>query len=132
MHRRRPGLAMETVWGAPSPPEERAAGYSAASPAASLGPVQVPRAPPPPPAPSAGRRCRLRNFNWERLPAERVLSGSLNLWTAAGRPGGFGLDLPLLEELFGQRPESAGGGLRGYPAEQVRGGLVGAEQGRRN
>uniref|UniRef100_A0A670HUK3 FH2 domain-containing protein n=1 Tax=Podarcis muralis TaxID=64176 RepID=A0A670HUK3_PODMU len=85
-------------------------------------------APPPgwtPRQPSVGcsgrRAARLRNFNWEAIPAERI-RGRHNLWTAPGRRrgDGFPLDLALLEELFGQRPEPSGGSLRGQPpAEQV-------------
>ncbi|KAL8191478.1 UNVERIFIED_CONTAM: hypothetical protein K2H54_073875 [Gekko kuhli] len=94
---------MEIVRGVPSRPAGRC---SPAPP------------PPPPPAPTAACRCKLRNFNWEALPAQRV-RGRRNLWTTGGRAGGFGLDLRLLDELFGQRSRAAAGGLRGHPAEQL-------------
>ncbi|XP_077197153.1 FH2 domain-containing protein 1-like [Paroedura picta] len=97
----------------------RGAGGAPVSPAACPSPVpSAPPPPPPPPAPTAGRRCKLRNFNWEALPAQRV-RGRRNLWTTGGRAGGFGLDRRLLEELFGQRPEAAKGGLCGRPVQQA-------------
>ncbi|KAL7982893.1 hypothetical protein Chor_013499 [Crotalus horridus] len=67
--------------------------------------------------PSTRRPVRLRNFNWEAIPADRI-RGRPNLWTAARRRGDWAPDWRLLEELFGQRPEPGGGGLRGLPATE--------------
>lgn len=76
------------------------------------------RATPAPSVRSAARRCKLRHFHWEAIPAERVC-GRHNLWTARAGRSDVPLDLDLLEELFGQRPEPASVGLRGQPSEQV-------------
>ncbi|KAJ7319799.1 hypothetical protein JRQ81_019310 [Phrynocephalus forsythii] len=130
-----------TGWTAASPGAMAASPgpiHSAAPAPASLplAPAAAPSIPPAPPLPAApgpgqspaptagkdgpsgGRPARLRNFNWEAIPAERI-RGHPNLWTAAGRPGGFPLDVHLLEQLFGQRPEPPGAALRGQSAEQV-------------
>ncbi|XP_071989681.1 FH2 domain-containing protein 1-like isoform X2 [Engystomops pustulosus] len=74
--------------------------------------------PPPPPPPSYGislpnaaphrlgeqRRPKLRNFNWDALPADRVLGGR-NLWTCGPQGASLQLDIVHMEELFGQREE---------------------------
>ncbi|XP_061485269.1 FH2 domain-containing protein 1-like [Rhineura floridana] len=136
---------MVTVRGAPTSPTDwtgpgvtpaAVASCSSSSPEAASLP-QDPAAPLPPPLPpaaglspggppvslgaegSSGQRrpAKLRNFNWEAIPAERV-RGRPNLWT--GRRRAFHLDVALLQELFAQRPEPPGGSLRGQqPAEQV-------------
>ncbi|XP_033001565.1 FH2 domain-containing protein 1-like [Lacerta agilis] len=130
--------ASPTDWTGPAAtPDADASSLSTASLPPDPTAVSPPLPPPPPPpigfSPGAprpwpgvegcsGRRpARLRNFNWEAIPAERI-RGRHNLWTAPGRHRGegFPLDLALLEELFGQRPEPPGGSLRGQPqAEQV-------------
>ncbi|KAM4697233.1 FH2 domain-containing protein 1-like [Discoglossus pictus] len=78
--------------------------------------------PPPPPPPSRDgtliqtapslplrfgdqHRLRLRNFNWDALPAERVLAGH-NLWTCGPQEPNIQLDLSHMEELFAQREEA--------------------------
>uniref|UniRef100_A0ABM5FVH6 FH2 domain-containing protein 1-like n=1 Tax=Pogona vitticeps TaxID=103695 RepID=A0ABM5FVH6_9SAUR len=140
---------MVTVRSAPASPTDRTGPASPgalappgpARPSCSATASAAPSPPPPPPPPlpaaadttgspgrppaSAGdpgpperRPGRLRNFNWDPIPAERI-RGRSNLWTAAGRTDAFPLDVHLLEQLFGQRPEPPGGSLRGQPAEQV-------------
>ncbi|XP_048351213.1 FH2 domain-containing protein 1-like [Sphaerodactylus townsendi] len=126
---------MVLVRDAPSSPEarEEAAATpdrSPASPPPGRGapggrPGPSPPAPPPPPparSPTPARR-KLRTFHWEVLPAERVRGGRSSLWTTPGggssRPGGFGLDRRLLDELFGQPSGAAGGSLRGPSAHQA-------------
>ncbi|XP_070605443.1 FH2 domain-containing protein 1-like [Erythrolamprus reginae] len=114
-------------WTGPGPPRLSAA----SAPASPAGPsLLLPPLPPPPPAlslgdagvrpveePSARRPVRLRNFNWEAIPAERI-HGRPNLWTAARRRGDWSPDWRLLEELFGQRPDPAGSSLRAVPATE--------------
>ncbi|XP_058041780.1 FH2 domain-containing protein 1-like [Ahaetulla prasina] len=122
----------------PGPPSPSASGAAAAASSARnspAGPSLPPPPPPPPPPPaamslvdaapceraadkpSARRPVRLRNFNWEAIPAERI-RGRPNLWTAARRRGEWTPDWRLLEELFGQRPEPAGSSLRAVPATE--------------
>ncbi|XP_075706012.1 FH2 domain-containing protein 1-like [Rhinoderma darwinii] len=69
--------------------------------------------PPPPPLISLSatplprleqRRPKLRNFNWDALPTERVLGGR-NLWTCGPQGAGLQIDIVHMEELFGQRDE---------------------------
>ncbi|XP_077155109.1 uncharacterized protein LOC143817516 [Ranitomeya variabilis] len=50
------------------------------------------------------RRPKLRNFNWDALPAERVLGGR-NLWTCGPQGTSLQIDVVHMEELFGQREE---------------------------
>ncbi|CAH2226242.1 Hypothetical predicted protein [Pelobates cultripes] len=50
------------------------------------------------------RRSKLRNFNWDPLPAERVLMGR-NLWTTGPHMTSLHIDTTHMEELFGQREE---------------------------
>ncbi|XP_053312158.1 FH2 domain-containing protein 1-like [Spea bombifrons] len=50
------------------------------------------------------RRSKLRNFNWDALPAERVLVGR-NLWTSGPHMTSLQIDTVHMEELFGQREE---------------------------
>ncbi|XP_032076015.1 FH2 domain-containing protein 1-like [Thamnophis elegans] len=114
-------------WTRPGPPSS-----SVSSPRTSPAGPSLPPPPPPPPAvslvdgapcegaaeePSARRPVRLRNFNWEAIPAERI-RGRSNLWTAARRRGDWTPDRRLLEELFGQRPEPTCNGLRAFPATE--------------
>ncbi|XP_034282259.2 FH2 domain-containing protein 1-like [Pantherophis guttatus] len=122
-------------WTGPGPPSPSASGTAADS-SARTSPAG-PSLPPPPPLPpppaislvdaapcegaaeksSARRPVRLRNFNWEAIPPERI-RGRPNLWTAARRRGEWTPDWRLLEELFGQRAEPAGSGLRAVPATE--------------
>ncbi|KAM3837775.1 uncharacterized protein M6D78_009100 [Vipera latastei] len=123
-------------WTGPGPPSISASGAASASSARTSpeSPSLLPPPPPPPPPPaltlveaapcegaaeepSTRRPVRLRNFNWEAIPAERIC-GRPNLWTAARRRGDWAPDWRLLEELFGQRPEPGGGGLRAPPATE--------------
>ncbi|XP_043112360.1 formin-J [Puntigrus tetrazona] len=84
-------------------------------------PPPLPPPPPPPPPVSAsgltridsGRKHRLRNLNWERIPKERV-EGRKSVWS--GSPDEdceLAIDLSSLDELFGQkegdRPDRASG-----------------------
>ncbi|XP_069616107.1 FH2 domain-containing protein 1-like [Ranitomeya imitator] len=103
---------------APPPPPPS---YGMSLPAAPPPPppsygMSLPAAPPPPP-PSYGtsfpaaphphvdqRRPKLRNFNWDALPAERVLGGR-NLWTCGPQGTSLQIDVVHMEELFGQREE---------------------------
>ncbi|XP_026544196.1 FH2 domain-containing protein 1-like [Notechis scutatus] len=117
----------------PGPLSPFAPGAAAASSARTspAGPSPPPPPPPPPPVslldaapcegaveePSTRRPVRLRNFNWEAIPAERI-HGRSNLWTAARQRGDWTPDWHLLEELFGQRPEPAGSGLWTAPATE--------------
>ncbi|XP_051945013.1 protein diaphanous homolog 1-like isoform X2 [Xyrauchen texanus] len=75
-----------------------------------------PPPPPPPPPPSAptcgltrvdsGRKQRLRNLNWERIPKERV-EGRNSVWSGSlNEDDDFRIDLNSLDELFGQKEGS--------------------------
>ncbi|XP_066444663.1 FH2 domain-containing protein 1-like isoform X2 [Eleutherodactylus coqui] len=74
--------------------------------------IPPPAVPPPqgiplsaaPPQRLEQRRPKLRNFNWEALPAERVLGGC-NLWTCGPQGASLQIDVVHMEELFGQREE---------------------------
>ncbi|KAM8934228.1 uncharacterized protein RCH25_004665 [Pelodytes ibericus] len=76
-------------------------------------------APPPPPPPnlnfsgSSGcqlqkldtkRRSRLRNFNWEAIPLEKV-KGRPSLWSSETFQGDLQIDTGRMEELFGKQEE---------------------------
>ncbi|KAM8976529.1 FH2 domain-containing protein 1-like [Pelodytes ibericus] len=61
-------------------------------------------APPSAPLRFGDRRSKLRNFNWDPLPAERVLVGR-NLWTCGPHVPSLQIDTSHMEELFGQREE---------------------------
>ncbi|XP_056408919.1 FH2 domain-containing protein 1-like [Hyla sarda] len=90
--------------------------------------------PPPPPPPSYGisfptappprlepRRPKLRNFNWDALPAERVLGGR-NLWTCGPQGASLQIDVVHMEELFGQREEPRKSrGTRSFKARPYQG-----------
>ncbi|KAM3932832.1 FH2 domain-containing protein 1-like [Leptodactylus fuscus] len=60
--------------------------------------------PAPPPPRLEYRRPKLRNFNWDALPAERVLGGR-NLWTCGPQGASLQIDVVHMEELFGQKEE---------------------------
>ncbi|XP_026135616.1 FH2 domain-containing protein 1 [Carassius auratus] len=92
-----------------------------------IPPPSLPPPPPPPPPPpvsssalsrvESGRKHRLRNLNWERIPKERV-EGRKSVWS--GSPDEdceLSIDLSSLDELFGQkegeRPDRASGFRRG-------------------
>ncbi|XP_066436952.1 inverted formin-2-like [Eleutherodactylus coqui] len=79
---------------------------------------QIP-APPPPPPPiitfsdssrSLFQKCdpkprpRLRNFNWEAIPAEKV-KGRTSLWSSETFQGDLQIDTGKIEELFGKQEE---------------------------
>ncbi|KAG8431065.1 hypothetical protein GDO86_019480 [Hymenochirus boettgeri] len=49
-------------------------------------------------------RSKLRNFNWDSLPAERVLMGR-NLWTCGSQHPSLQIDVSRMEELFAKREE---------------------------
>ncbi|XP_069827975.1 FH2 domain-containing protein 1-like [Dendropsophus ebraccatus] len=90
--------------------------------------------PPPPPPPSYGiclptappprleqRRPKLRNFNWDALPADRVLGGR-NLWTCGPQGASLQIDVVHMEELFGQREEPRKSrGTRSFKARSYQG-----------
>ncbi|XP_058885713.1 inverted formin-2 isoform X2 [Acipenser ruthenus] len=73
--------------------------------------------PPPPPPPlngmgpprlgtglfqgSSHRRSKLRNFNWDTIPHQRVV-GKLNIWTEEKKMDDYELDTQRMEELFSQ------------------------------
>ncbi|XP_041114682.1 FH2 domain-containing protein 1-like [Polyodon spathula] len=73
--------------------------------------------PPPPPPPlnvmepprlgtglfkgSSHRRSKLRNFNWDTIPHQRVV-GKLNIWTEEKKMDDYELDTRRMEELFSQ------------------------------
>ncbi|XP_073497102.1 uncharacterized protein [Phyllobates terribilis] len=78
-------------------------------------------APPPPPPPvitfsdssrstfqkcDAKRRSRLRNFNWEAIPLEKV-KGRTSLWSSETFQGDLQIDTGKMEELFGKQEEAA-------------------------
>ncbi|XP_051514077.1 disheveled-associated activator of morphogenesis 1-A [Myxocyprinus asiaticus] len=73
-------------------------------------PIPPPPPPPPPPAPAcgltrmdSGRKQRLRNLNWERIPKERV-EGRNSVWSGSlNEDDDFRIDLNSLDELFGQK-----------------------------
>nr|XP_006012099.2 PREDICTED: FH2 domain-containing protein 1-like [Latimeria chalumnae] len=80
-------------------------------------PCSAPPPPPPPPPPlphpagggglqrfSGHRRSRLRNFNWDAIPEDRV-KGRRNIWTEDKFSKGFQIDVQRMEELFGQSEE---------------------------
>ncbi|XP_023660994.1 FH2 domain containing 3 [Paramormyrops kingsleyae] len=75
-------------------------------------PPPPPPLPPPPPGPTdavgvrgghfsraAHRQSKMRNFNWDTLPWQRVL-GKRNVWTASRAREDFPLDTKYMEELF--------------------------------
>ncbi|XP_009306082.1 uncharacterized protein fhdc2 [Danio rerio] len=87
----------------------------------------IPPPPPPPPPPplpppasasgltrvDSGRKHRLRNLNWERIPKERI-EGRNNVWSGSlDEDSELTIDLNSLDELFGQKegkkPERANG-----------------------
>ncbi len=96
----------------------------------SMAPIPPPSIPPPPPPPpppplpppvsacdltraDSGRRHRLRNLNWERIPKERV-EGRESVWSGSlDEDCELCIDLSSLDELFGQkqgdRPDRASG-----------------------
>ncbi|KAM4045658.1 uncharacterized protein ACNLHF_009527 [Anomaloglossus baeobatrachus] len=99
----------------PPPPPSYGTSLPAAPPLPSYG-TSLHAAPPPPP-PSYGtclptapalhidqRRPKLRNFNWDALPADRVLGGR-NLWTCGPQGASLQINVIHMEELFGQREE---------------------------
>ncbi|KAM4020970.1 uncharacterized protein ACNLHF_001147 [Anomaloglossus baeobatrachus] len=76
-------------------------------------------APPPPPPPiitfsdsskstfqkcDPKRRSRLRNFNWEAIPLEKV-KGRSSLWSSETFQGDLQIDTGKMEELFGKQEE---------------------------
>ncbi|XP_063288817.1 formin-J-like [Pelobates fuscus] len=78
--------------------------------------VEIP-APPPPPPPNLNlsgppgspfptfdtkRRSRLRNFNWEAIPLEKV-KGRPSLWSSETFQGDLQIDTRRMEELFGKQ-----------------------------
>ncbi|XP_067238670.1 protein diaphanous homolog 1 [Chanodichthys erythropterus] len=83
-------------------------------------PIPPPPPPPPPPAPASGltradsgRKHRLRNLNWERIPKERV-EGRESVWSGSlDEDTDLSIDLNSLDELFGQKeggkPDRASG-----------------------
>ncbi|KTF91119.1 hypothetical protein cypCar_00030775, partial [Cyprinus carpio] len=89
-------------------------------------PIPPPSLPPPPPPPVSasglsrvysGRKHRLRNLNWERIPKERV-EGRKSVWSGStDEDCELSIDLSSLDELFGQkegdRPDRASGFRRG-------------------
>ncbi|MGH0182837.1 UNVERIFIED_CONTAM: hypothetical protein FKN15_010710 [Acipenser sinensis] len=50
---------------------------------------------------SSHRRSKLRNFNWDTIPHQRVL-GKLNIWTEEKKMDDYELDIQRMEELFSQ------------------------------
>ncbi|XP_078514849.1 FH2 domain-containing protein 1-like [Lissotriton helveticus] len=50
------------------------------------------------------RRSKLRNFNWDTIPEEKV-RGKPNIWTLSNCVDDFQLDVQHMEELFGQKEE---------------------------
>ncbi|XP_064829241.1 FH2 domain-containing protein 1 [Oncorhynchus masou masou] len=88
-----------------------------------LIPAPPPPPPPPPPLPpsspltrmDSARRSRLRKLNWEQIPKEKV-EGRKSVWSgAATEEEEFLIDLPSLDELFGQKdskPQDRAGSLR--------------------
>ncbi|XP_018428968.1 PREDICTED: FH2 domain-containing protein 1-like [Nanorana parkeri] len=67
------------------------------------------------------RRPKLRNFNWEALPADRVMGGR-NLWTCGPQGTSLQIDVAHMEELFGQREEPRKlRGQRSFKARPVHG-----------
>ncbi|XP_073418996.1 uncharacterized protein [Dendrobates tinctorius] len=113
----------------PPPPSHGTSVPAAPPPPPPSHGMSLPAAPPPPP-PSCGtslpaallpppygtslpaathphldhRRPKLRNFNWDALPADRVLGGR-NLWTCGPQGNSLQIDVVHMEELFGQREE---------------------------
>ncbi|XP_043927760.1 inverted formin-2-like [Protopterus annectens] len=98
-------------WGPPPPPPP--------PPLPGWGPPPPPPLPgggppPPPPLPGVGpapygfsrfsehRRSKLKNFNWEAIPEERV-RGKQNVWTVASFQ--HEIDMTRMEELFGRKEE---------------------------
>uniref|UniRef100_A0A672KZA4 FH2 domain-containing protein n=1 Tax=Sinocyclocheilus grahami TaxID=75366 RepID=A0A672KZA4_SINGR len=87
-----------------------------------IPPLSIPPPPPPPPPPvsasgltrvDSGRKHRLRNLNWERIPKERV-EGRKSVWSGSlDEDCELSIDLRSLDELFGQkegdRPDRASG-----------------------
>ncbi|KAK7141772.1 hypothetical protein R3I93_015810 [Phoxinus phoxinus] len=80
-------------------------------------PPPPPLPPPPPPPPltrtDSGRKHRLRNLNWERIPKERV-EGRESVWSGSlDEDTDLSIDLSSLDELFGRKegakPDRAGG-----------------------
>ncbi|KAM9326539.1 uncharacterized protein PAF06_002756 [Gastrophryne carolinensis] len=79
---------------------------------------EIPTPPPPPPPikticePPRGllqkfdpkRRSRLRNFNWEAIPVEKV-RGRTSLWSSETFQGDLQIDTGTMEELFGKHEE---------------------------
>ncbi|XP_063793221.1 uncharacterized protein LOC134948882 [Pseudophryne corroboree] len=79
---------------------------------------EIPAPPPPPPPvialtePPSGllqkcnskQRLRLRNFNWEAIPPEKV-KGRCSLWSLETSQGDLQIDTRTMEELFGKREE---------------------------
>nr|XP_046180590.1 FH2 domain-containing protein 1-like [Oncorhynchus gorbuscha]XP_046180591.1 FH2 domain-containing protein 1-like [Oncorhynchus gorbuscha] len=88
-----------------------------------LIPAPPPPPPPPPPLPpsspltrmDSARRSRLRKLNWEQIPKEKV-EGRKSVWSGtATEEEEFLIDLPSLDELFGQKdskPQDRAGSLR--------------------
>ncbi|KAG1935547.1 excretory canal abnormal protein 6 [Pimephales promelas] len=85
-------------------------------------PIPPPPPPPPPPLPppplpltrtDSGRKHRLRNLNWERIPKERV-EGRASVWSGSlDEDTDLSIDLSSLDELFrqkeGVKPDRAAG-----------------------
>ncbi|XP_073468803.1 FH2 domain-containing protein 1-like [Aquarana catesbeiana] len=67
------------------------------------------------------RRPKLRNFNWDALPVERVMGGR-NLWTCGPQGTSLQIDVAHMEELFGQKEEPRKlRGQRSFKAQPVQG-----------
>ncbi|KAM5181978.1 FH2 domain-containing protein 1-like isoform 1-T2 [Mantella aurantiaca] len=71
----------------------------------SINTVSLSSAPPAPLRYGDQRRPKLRNFNWDALPTERVMGGR-NLWTCGPQGTSLQIDVAHMEELFGQREEA--------------------------
>ncbi|KAK1169608.1 FH2 domain-containing protein 1 isoform X1 [Acipenser oxyrinchus oxyrinchus] len=50
---------------------------------------------------SSNRRSKLRNFNWDPIPHQRVV-GKVNIWTEEKKMDDYELDTQRMEELFSQ------------------------------
>ncbi|OCT96310.1 hypothetical protein XELAEV_18013986mg [Xenopus laevis] len=50
------------------------------------------------------RRSKLRSFNWDAIPAERVLKGR-NIWTCGSQQPSLQIDVTHMDKLFAQRDE---------------------------
>ncbi|KAE8628377.1 hypothetical protein XENTR_v10007492 [Xenopus tropicalis] len=68
------------------------------------GGTTLPRPPSAPERLGDQRRSKLRSFNWDAIPAERVLKGR-NLWTCGSQQPSLQIDVTHMDELFAQREE---------------------------